>query len=321
MERKAIQGLPSLPDQRILAPIFSGTAKIVAKERYRNFCRLTLYCPEIATRAQPGQFVNLYLEGLGSGASFERSSLPMAALLPRPFSVAKIVPLRKGAIQSDTPQAFSVLFDIRGIGTNWLAQLTADVPVRVSGPLGRGFWLPEGIKTAVLVAGGIGVAPFPFLAEKLKSQGIETILLIGAKTKEKLPFDPVRAEFPLLRNDKPLSYWSVDEFETIGIRSAIALEHSEEGFFPGTVIQLFEAWIGTQKELNDVVVYGCGPIPMLRELIQVVESYGLHCQVSLEERMGCGMGICFGCPIPVKDGSYKLCCTDGPVFEARELML
>ena len=321
MSQATTKTLPNSPDQRFLPPVFSGVAKIVAKERYRNFCRLTFRCPEIAAKAQPGQFVNLYLDGLGTETSFERSSLPMAVILPRPFSVAKIVPLKKGVIQSDEPQAFSVLFDIRGTGTNWLAQLTTDVPVRVSGPLGKGFWLPEGTKTAVLVAGGLGIAPFPFLAERLKAQGVETILLLGAKTKDKLPFDPVRAEFPLLRNGKPLSYWGVDEFESIGVRSAIALEEPEDGFFAGTVTQLFEAWLSTQKELDGTAVYGCGPTQMLKVLTQLAQSYGLHCQVSLEERMGCGIGICFGCPIPVKSGGYRLCCTDGPVFDASELAL
>jgi len=187
MSQTTTKALPNSPEQRVLTPIFSGVAKIVAKERYRNFCRLTIRCPEIAARAQPGQFVNLYLDGLGGGASFERSNLPMAAILPRPFSVAKIVPLRKGVIQSDEPQAFSVLFDIRGVGTNWLAQLTTDVPVRVSGPLGKGFWLPEGTKTAVLVAGGIGIAPFPFLAERLKAQGVETSFCLGRRQRTNCP--------------------------------------------------------------------------------------------------------------------------------------
>lgn len=319
MSTTVAQSLPRTPEQRGTAKIFAGTAKIVAKERYRNFCRLTFRCPEIAVKAQPGQFVNLYLDGLGEGTTFERSGLPMAAILPRPFSVAKIVPLRKGEIQSDAPQAFSVLFEIRGIGTSWLAQLTTDVPVRISGPLGKGFWLPEGTKTAVMVAGGIGVAPFPLLAERLKAQGIEAILLLGAQTKERLPFDPVRAEFPLLRNGKPLSYWGVDEFESIGIRSAIALEQTVEGFFGGTVVQLLEEWWATQKERDGIVVYGCGPVPMLKALADFAQANNLLCQVSLEERMGCGIGICFGCPVPVKDGSYKLCCTDGPVFDASEI--
>lgn len=319
MNRAETQALPSSLDQRTNARIFSGTAKVVAKERYRNFCRLTLRCPETATRAQPGQFVNLYLDALGSEMKFERSSLPMAAILPRPFSVAKIVPLRKGEIKSDEPQAFSVIFEIRGVGTNWLAQLTTDVPIRVSGPLGKGFWLPEGTKTAVLVAGGIGVAPFPFLAERLKDQGVETLILLGAQTKEKLPFDPVRAEFPLLRNGKPLSYWGVDEFESIGVRSAIALEKPEEGFFAGTVLDLLEAWLSTQRSREGITLYGCGPTAMLKALAQFAHANNLHCQVSLEERMGCGIGICFGCPVPTKGEGYKLCCVDGPVFDASVL--
>ncbi len=319
MGQRLMHALPAASTQRNLTTVFSRTAKIVAKEQYRNFCRLTFRCPEIAGRAMPGQFVNLYLDGLKSETQFERSGLPMAAILPRPFSIAKIVPLRKGKIQSDTPQAFSVLFEIRGVGTNWLSQLTTDVPVRIAGPLGKGFWLPEGTKIAVMVAGGIGVAPFPFLAEKLRSQGIEAILLLGAQAKEKLPFDPVRAEFPIMRNGKPLSYWGVDEFESIGVRSAIALDKPEEGFFAGTVVQLFEAWLSTQRERNGIAVYGCGPLPMLKALSEIALANNLNCQVSLEERMGCGIGICFGCPVPIKGGGYKLCCSDGPVFDASEV--
>lgn len=319
MSLKSAQNMPRSPEQRNLSTVFFGIAKVIAKERYREFCRLTLRFPEIAGRVSPGQFVNIYLDGLGSKNGFERSSLPMASILPRPFSVAKIVPLSKGEIKSDQPQAFSILFDIRGIGTNWLAQLTTDVPIKVAGPLGKGFWLPEGTKTAVLVAGGIGVAPFPFLAENLKAYGIDAILLLGAQRKEKLPFDPVRAEFPLLRNGKPLSYWGVDEFESLGVRSAIALDKPEEGFFAGTVVQLFEAWLLTQKERDGIAVYGCGPLPMLKALSEIALANNLHCQVSLEERMGCGIGICFGCPVPIKGFGYKLCCLDGPVFEASEV--
>ncbi|MFN4181011.1 MAG: dihydroorotate dehydrogenase electron transfer subunit [Armatimonadota bacterium] len=319
MSQVAVRTLPVVSGQRELAKIFSGVAKIVAKERYRNFCRLTFRCPEIAGKALPGQFVNLYLDGLRSEREFERLGLPMAAILPRPFSIAKTVPLRKGEIQSDAPQAFSVLFEIRGVGTNWLAQLTTDVPVRIAGPLGKGFWLPNGTKVAVMVAGGIGVAPFPFLAEKLKRQGVETVLLLGAQTKEKLPFDPVRAEYPLLRNGRPLSYWGIDEFESLGVRSAIALDKPEEGFFAGTVVQLLEAWLSTQRERDGIVVYGCGPLPMLKALAKFASANNLHCQVSLEERMGCGFGICFGCSIPIKDDGYKLCCLDGPVFDASEV--
>ncbi len=301
------------------ASVFVGTARIVAKERYRNFCRLTFRCPEIAASALPGQFVNAYLDGLGEGVPFERYGLPTAAILPRPFSIAKLLSLRKGEVSADeAPQAFSILFDLRGVGTHWLAQLTTDVPVRVAGPLGNGFWLPKGTHIAVLVAGGIGIAPFPFFAEWLKKRGIEPIVLLGAQTAEHLPFDPVRAEFPLLRNGKPLSYWAADEFESIGVRSAISLEEPKEGFFVGTVIQLLEAWLETQKEREQIALYGCGPIPMLSALAEVAARYRLPCQVSLEERMGCGIGICFGCPVPTNDG-YKLCCTDGPVFDTNEV--
>jgi dihydroorotate dehydrogenase electron transfer subunit len=334
MAETTVRRLPSTQEERGGLPIFVGHASIVAKERYRDFCRLTLRCPPIAQRAQPGQFVNLYLDALGGGKPFERMTLPMAALLPRPFSIARLVPLRKGRTDftspsadlpicpsaHETPQAFSVLFDLRNIGTRWLAELTADVPLRVAGPLGKGFWVPEDIRCAVLIGGGIGATPFPFFAEELKRNGIRTVALLGAQTTDKLPFDPVRAEHPLKDADgQPLSYWAADEFESLGVPSALALDQPAEGYFSGTVIALLEAWLSAQSDRTGFVLYGCGPRGMMRALTQVAERYGLPCQVATEERMACGIGICFGCPIPMRDGSYRLCCTDGPVFDAHEL--
>ena len=320
MSAEAPSRLPHTPRERDNTAVFVGTAHIVAKERYRDFCRLTLRCRQIAQRAQPGQFVNLYLDALGGGKPFERASLPMAALLPRPFSIARIVPLLKGRTDpapNEVPQAFSVLFDLRSVGTRWLAELTADVPVRVAGPLGKGFWVPQGVRRAVLVGGGIGAAPFPFFAEQLKRSGVEVVALLGAQTPDKLPFDPVRAEHPLMGDGKPLSYCAADEFESLGVPSAIALDQPTEGFFAGTVIALLEAWLATQQERAGIALFGCGPRGMMRALAQVAERAGLPCQVATEERMGCGLGICFGCPIPFRDGSYRLCCTDGPVFDAH----
>jgi dihydroorotate dehydrogenase electron transfer subunit len=323
MTETTVRRLPRTPDERGGAPIFVGIAHIIAKERYRDFCRLTLRCPSIAQRAQPGQFVNLYLDALGSGKPFERMTLPMAAILPRPFSIARIVPLLKGRTDptpTETPQAFSVLFDLRNIGTRWLAELTTDVPLRVAGPLGKGFWVPENIRCAVLVGGGIGATPFPFFAEELKRNGITAIALLGAQAPDKLPFDPVRAEHPLKdASGQPLSYWAADEFESLGVPSALALDQPAEGYFAGTVIALLDAWLSAQSERTGFVLYGCGPRGMMRALTQVAERYGLPCQVATEERMACGIGICFGCPIPMRDGSYRLCCTDGPVFDAHEL--
>lgn len=322
---KAEITLPATADSRETKPVFIGIARIVAKESYRGFSRLTLLCPDIATKANPGQFVNLYLDALGDGETFERRYLPSAAILPRPFSIAKIVPMRKphktqnAKQETEIPKAFSVLFELRGIGTRWLAELTADAPVRVAGPLGKGFWLPKNTSLAVLVAGGIGAAPFPFLAERLKAMGLEVIVLLGSQTKEKFPFDIVRAEHPLLKGDRILSYWAADEFESMGLPSAIALDKPAEGFFEGNVVQLLEAWLTTQDNIRKVVLYGCGPDEMLKALAQTAQRYNLPCQVSTEERMGCGIGICFGCPIKMKRGGYNLCCTEGPVFDASEI--
>ncbi|MCS7224779.1 MAG: hypothetical protein NZ959_09530 [Armatimonadetes bacterium] len=299
------------------------TAIVVAKERYRQFCRLILYAPEISRKAYPGQFINVYLDPTFGEPSWERMSIPPALMLPRPFSIADVQTVRKpsGSHFSDQwdDAGLTLFFDLRSMGTRILAQLTPQAPLRIAGPLGKGFWLPDGGAQPVLVAGGIGLAPFPFLVKRLLSVGLKPVVLVGARQSGDLPMDPVRATEPITAEGQPLSVWSLDEWAGKGVLVAVALEKKEEGFFHGTVIDLLVSFLDSRKEPVRFALYGCGPMPMLKALSKIAQEREIPLQVATEERMACGLGLCFGCPIPSLNGSYRLCCVDGPVFDASQV--
>ncbi len=296
------------------------TGVVVANERDRQFCRLTLYAPEIARRSQPGQFVNVYLNALSGEANYERLSPPPSGILPRPFSVAGIQSARKpssnGPGEKEEHSAINIVFDLRRAGTRWLAQLTPNAPLRLTGPLGKGFWFDPSRPRPILVAGGIGLAPFPFLVATFLSLGVYPTVLIGVRSPRDLPLHAVRSQNLVFARNEPLSLWTIEEWAGRPVSVAIASEETAEGFFPGTVVDLLTAYLYALSDLDTVCLYACGPMPMLKAVSRLADDLHLPLQVATEERMACGLGLCFGCPIPSKLGSYRLCCIDGPVFDS-----
>lgn len=200
-------------------------------------------------------------------------------LLRRPFSVYK----------SHESQV-SIVFNIVGRGTRILSELKPGQTVDVLGPLGRPFGYDAGdFDTAYLVGGGLGVAPFPILSDSLKQLKIPLITLLGARTKAHL-----------------LPQY-LDHLET-------ATDDGSSGF-AGTVVEL------ARKILHDhrrgrPKIFGCGPTPMLRALGVMAHELQIPCEISLEGPMGCGFGICQGCPVRLSGGGkeYALMCREGPVF-------
>jgi dihydroorotate dehydrogenase electron transfer subunit len=191
-----------------------------------------------------------------------------------------------------------LLFQAAGRGTALLSEKKPGDNLDVLGPLGNGFPLEPGGK-AVLVAGGIGMAPLYYLARALGKAGREVIFLAGAKNADSLyippPLPALAAELRLVTDDG-----------TAGRRGLLTEELS-------AVLE------GTKGE-----VFACGPNPMLREVIRLAESRGLASHVSLEARMACGVGACQGCVVPAgADGweKYVRACVEGPVFRGGEVML
>ncbi len=243
--------------------------------------------PQIARRGKPGQFVQI----------LTTSSLD--PFLPRPMSIFSTDPKR------DT---FSILFTSIGKGTKRLAQLTTGVELSIVGPLGNTFTLPGKCRHVVLVAGGVGLPPLDFWARQLmagkKSSTLEITMLVGARSAAE------RLRIP----------------KTKGVRRIWSTDDGSAGFH-GNVVQLLQKMqTKTPWPSESTTVYGCGPLPMLRALQNWLLENNYAGQLSLEEMMACGYGVCSGCVVasrPAREGyeKYKRVCYDGPVFDAREVIL
>ena len=227
--------------------------------------------PTIAAAARPGQFVML---GLGLDA-------PGTWLLPRPFSI--------GWRSNDG--RIGILLRVFGRGTRALADLAPGEAALVLGPLGTDFDVDPGRLTEC-VAGGVGLAPFIFLAAEETAAGRDVRLVYGERNADAV-FDT-----DLLT-------------ELTGCNPDLFTEDGSRGT-PGRVTA------GLDPAANSVLC-ACGPTPMLRALSRFAEEHGRDLRVSVEEHMGCGIGTCQGCVVRSSEGRWVKACIEGPVFHARDL--
>jgi dihydroorotate dehydrogenase electron transfer subunit len=232
----------------------------------------------LASRAMPGQFLMLH------GDSNSKDPL-----LRRPFSIHDM---------SDSNR-LTILYNMVGRGTSLLSTLREDDSISVIGPLGNGFSLPQPEECAVLVAGGMGIAPLFFLAQVLsKGQNRHVKMLLGFPTSQEVVL--------------------TDQLRDLGVKLTLATEDGSQGF-RGPVTNLFDRSIHEESKLKPVI-YACGPNPMLKKIVNKAMMFNLKCFVSLEGFMACGLGICLGCAIKAaqgKDRIYYYVCQDGPVFSAE----
>ncbi len=273
--------------------------KIIAN---RNVCakyfKLTIDSAQVARLALPGQFVNIKVS---------RDSEPF---LRRPFSIHRIrsqpAPAkRSGPGNSENRSQIEILYEVVGKATEILSKKKSGEYLDIIGPLGNGFSLNAKRSTlnAILVAGGMGVAPLIFLAEKLAEiqnaeSKIQNLVLIGAKTKN------------LILCEK--------EFKQFGFDVKIATDDGSAGF-KGYVSELLRKELHAIRYPLNATIYACGPKPMLKEVALISKKYKIPAQISLEEHMACGIGACFGCAVNTKQG-FKRVCKDGPVFNADEII-
>jgi dihydroorotate dehydrogenase electron transfer subunit len=205
-------------------------------------------------------------------------------LLRRPFSV----------YQTDGDR-LELLFNVVGKGTRILSQKRKGEMLDVLGPLGVPFKLDdERFSTGILVAGGLGVAPMPLTTRELVRQGKDVRTFLGARTKGAL-------------------------VTTHLVNVAIATDDGSAGV-RGTVVDLLEkAW--SSGPFVKPKIFACGPHSMLKATAALAERLDIPCEVSLEGPMGCGVGICQGCPVELNDPAkkYALMCKDGPTFDARAI--
>ncbi|HID05957.1 MAG TPA: hypothetical protein EYP10_02295, partial [Armatimonadetes bacterium] len=275
------------------------------------------------TTAQPGQFICVYLGDAQSIASPREvtppdtvnaligASLKPSLILPRPFSIMHVA-----------DEYFDILFKVVGIGTSILAKVSIGQQLRIIGPLGNSFEWDEDADIAVLVAGGIGVAPFPFWAQRLKEAGHDVVVFIGARNCNELPVTPIAHEDARIQALNTSLEARI--FAELGVPSAIAVEEPMPGAFTGTVVDMLISWLNAHSHLRPII-YACGPKAMLQRVQMVLRERNLRGQFSLEERMACGIGLCLGCACLVRDLAtqqlrYQMVCTDGPVFDADAIV-
>lgn len=183
-----------------------------------------------------------------------------------------------------------VVFQVVGKGTEIFSKLKKGDRIRVLGPCGNGYNIVGG--SALLVGGGIGVPP---LLETAKKLDCPKVAVLGFRSN------------PFL----------INEFATICDRVYVTTDDGSEGF-KGNVVQLME-----KENLSADMIYACGPKIMLKFLSQYAMKNNIPCQVSMEERMACGIGACVGCVVEIKEGegtTYKKVCKDGPVFDCKEVV-
>ncbi len=225
--------------------------------------------------------------------------------IPRPFSLYR---------QGDSG-ILEFLIKVIGPGTEALAKSRVGEEVVMIGPLGHG-WpeLPQDGKPLVMLAGGIGSAPFYIALQQAL-----------AGTDQRPAVDPGQLHLIYGGRTKGLLY-DIEKFEELGIAVTSCTDDGSFGFH-GNVVQALEDHWRQSLLPGDVRLWTCGPEPMMRAVVKVAEDRDLQCWFSLETYMGCGVGICNGCAVlTCKEGSLgswpvAKCCVDGPVFAARDVQL
>ncbi|MBL8012921.1 MAG: dihydroorotate dehydrogenase electron transfer subunit [Candidatus Omnitrophica bacterium] len=247
--------------------------KVIANEQLcPRFYRLAFDAPQLAREAQPGQFVHI------------RTSLGLQPFFRRPFSIYR------------AQKYVEIFYEPVGQGTQLLASKIKGDDLDVLGPLGTPFTLPsKEIKQVVMVAGGIGIAPFLALSDVLKKKKFELVLLYGGRTKNHV--------------------YPMKEFKANGVKVFVATDDGSVGF-KGRVSGLFSK---VRLDPQTTRVYTCGPNPMMAAVQKFCIENNLPGEAACEEIMACGLGACLGCSIPTKSG-YKTVCYDGPCFDIKEVM-
>ena len=209
------------------------------------------------------------------------------ALLRRPFSIFQV--------SGDT---FSILYKAVGKGTDVLSRMRPGEELSAIGPLGHGFTVPPaGGETPLLVAGGYGMAAMYLLAQRSPQKGV---VFVGGRRRVDILCEK--------------------EFQALGWEVRVTTEdgsHGEKGLVTHSLIAELRRSTAGRK------LFACGPNPMLKAVGKIAEEFNLPAELSMDEHMCCGVGVCLTCVIPIKNGEgwdYQRTCTEGPVFDSRQIL-
>lgn len=252
-----------------------------------GYFKMLLHSEEVSKKGKAGQFLML------------RVREEYDPLLPRAFAIHKKIP-------SDS--SLEILYQVVGKGTRLMSCMKPEEEIHLIGPLGNGFDISDKTERAILIAGGMGIAPFYFLAEELKKKGIKTHLLVGGK--------------------KNKDILCIEEFRSLGLEIDVTTEDGTLGK-RGMATWLFRDLLKEKHKdfFKDACIYACGPYAMLKNIASLTSKHSMTCQVSLEAKMACGMGACLGCVVKARGYkahlhepfSYERVCKEGPVFDSGEI--
>ncbi|MBI2821165.1 MAG: dihydroorotate dehydrogenase electron transfer subunit [Acidobacteria bacterium] len=254
---------------------FSAT---LVEKRQLNQDNFLLYFHDgqLAAGALPGQFAMIAAD------SEEDDPYP---ILMRPFSFFGV---------DESQGRFVILVKVVGTGTGRMSRFKPGDRIRMIGPLGNQFLLHPA-RRAVMVAGGVGIAPFYLLAQKLVPRGVQPVLFYGARS----------------RNDLV----TLQDFLDLGVEVHAATEDGSYGH-QGLITAALSPYL---REQSGCDLMACGPTPMLAALSDLARRHQIPLQVSVECYMGCGFGACFGCALETVEG-LRLACRYGPIFDGHKLV-
>ncbi len=260
----------------------NGVAPLIAREHVGGaYFLLTFRHRAVAHTARAGQFVMM---------KAGRSAEPP---LRRPFSIMDVAPEQ---------DSFRLFVKAIGAGTRGLTDMAVGDTALCLGPLGRPFTVPPPGTEALLVAGGYGIAPLLLFSRELERRQLAPRLFYGGRTESELA---LRTSVEALRFPWHLA--------------------TDDGSFgeQGRVTEPLERYLDACQ--RPAALFACGPHPMLRAVATIAARRGLKAEVSLDPWMGCGFGVCLSCVVRIRRpgeerGKYRCACTDGPVFDAQEVV-
>lgn len=248
----------------------------------RNECvgpdlyEMELDATEIVDEIAPGHFLQFNVRKEG-----------YHPLLMRPFSIFTV---------NKAHNSLLILYKVIGIGTRIMTRMKAGEKVTYLAPLGNTFTIDPDKKNIWIVTGGIGMAPFFYLVEKLPTPGR---IFYGATTKDALV--------------------GLHHFRHYKWKMSVATDDGTIGHH-GLITDLLPLKFDAENPPD--MIYSCGPTPMMKTVVDFAKAHQLPCEVSVEEPMACGVGACYGCVVKKADGDgYFYACKHGPVFDAYNIVL
>jgi dihydroorotate dehydrogenase electron transfer subunit len=266
--------------------LFDVDARVLWNRRLSpEYNVLALEAPQIAAATEPGQFVMV------------KPGHDADPLLRRPFSVFQILRDERGR-----GTGLTILSKGIGASTRKLYDLDPGARVQCLGPLGRPFTLPQKDTDVWMVAGGVGLAPFATVAETLAARDVALTLFYGARSDAEL--------------------FHLEYFERLGVHLVLATEDGSRGERGRVTVPLGRALSQSDGD-RPILLHACGPEPMLAAVAHLAAAHDRPCEVSVERVMGCGLGGCYSCVVPVrtpKGPHHVRSCLSGPVFDAATLV-